>query len=145
MVIVRTFIVSNFLTSVRLYLFTSNSTSFHPQILLKTLILWILPLALGQPFLRAYLLAEHGRCEHVDDMFRNTRTTLTHRVVNFLAWNMPYHAEHHAFPSVPFHRLPQLHQMTRNYLKVCENGYWRFNREYMANTQDARNTQSRTE
>ncbi len=108
-------------------------------------ILWILPLALGQPFLRAYLLAEHGRCEHVDDMFRNTRTTLTHRVVNFLAWNMPYHAEHHAFPSVPFHRLPQLHQMTRNYLKVCENGYWRFNREYMATTQDARNTQSRSE
>jgi len=36
----------------------------------------------------------------------NTRTTLTTRVVRFLAWNMPYHAEHHAMPSVPFHKLP---------------------------------------
>lgn len=45
-------------------------------------------------------------------MFLNTRTTLTTRVVRFLAWNMPYHAEHHAMPSVPFHKLPVLHDMT---------------------------------
>lgn len=103
--------------------------------------LWILPLILGQPFLRAYLLAEHGHCEHVDDMFRNTRTTLTHRIVYFLAWNMPYHAEHHAYPSVPFHRLPQLHQMTRKYLGECENGYYKFNREFVA--ENRANVQSR--
>ena len=94
-------------------------------------LIWIAPLIFGQPFLRAYLLAEHGHCDHVDDMFRNTRTTLTHRIVYFLAWNMPYHAEHHTYPSVPFHRLPLLHQLTSEYLQVCENGYWNFNREYL--------------
>ena len=95
------------------------------------LLLWLIPLLLGQPFLRAYLLAEHAHCDHVDDMFRNTRTTLTNRILYRLAWNMPYHAEHHAFPSVPFHHLPQLHQLTEQYLKVCENGYWTFNRGYL--------------
>lgn len=97
------------------------------------LLLWLVPLLLGQPFLRAYLLAEHAHCDHVDDMFRNTRTTLTNRLLYRLAWNMPYHAEHHAFPSVPFHRLPELHHLTQQYLKVCEKGYWTFNRQYLQN------------
>ena len=37
--------------------------------------LWLLPLMLGQPFLRLYLLAEHTGCPHVPDMLRNTSTT----------------------------------------------------------------------
>jgi fatty acid desaturase len=27
-----------------------------------------------------------------------------------LMWNMPFHAEHHAYPAVPFHALPRLHE-----------------------------------
>lgn len=68
---------------------------------------WMLPLVLGQPFLRAYLLAKHGLCPQVANMFENTHTTFTNRVIRFLAWNMPYHAEHHAYPAVPFYKLPQ--------------------------------------
>lgn len=94
--------------------------------------LWLIPLLLGQPFLRAYLLAEHAHCDHADDMFRNTRTTLTNRLLYRLAWNMPYHAEHHAFPSVPFYRLPELHELTQQHLQVCEDGYWNFNRRYFS-------------
>ncbi len=97
----------------------------------QLVLLWLLPLLLGQPFLRAYLLAEHAHCDHVDDMFRNTRTTLTNRLLYRLAWNMPYHAEHHSFPSVPFHQLPELHKLTRSYLQVCEKGYCKFNRRYL--------------
>ena len=67
---------------------------------------WIIPALLGQPFLRLYLLAEHGCCAFVANMFENSRTTFTGPLVRFLAWNMPYHAEHHAFPTVPFYRLP---------------------------------------
>ena len=78
--------------------------------------LWIVPLILGFPVLRLYLLAEHGRCPEVEDMFLNTRSTLTTRIVRFVAWNMPYHAEHHAMPSVPFHQLPILHDMTAAHL-----------------------------
>ena len=91
---------------------------------------WILPLLLGQPFLRLYLLAEHGRCAHVANMLENSRTTFTNGVVRRLAWNMPYHAEHHAYPTVPFYKLPDLHKLTARHLVVTENGYGRFHARY---------------
>jgi fatty acid desaturase len=30
-------------------------------------------------------------------------------VSRFIYWNMNYHVEHHMFPMVPYHRLPELH------------------------------------
>ncbi len=92
--------------------------------------LWVLPMLLGQPALRAYLLAEHGLCPPVANMLENSRTTLTGRVVRFLAWNMPFHAEHHAFPAVPFHALPRLHTLLKEDLKSVSPGYVNFNRAY---------------
>lgn len=68
----------------------------------------------------------------VADMFANSRTTFTTAAVRWIAWNMPYHAEHHAFPAVPFHRLPQLHRLTRPHLKTTETGYARFAARYAA-------------
>jgi fatty acid desaturase len=94
--------------------------------------LWIIPALLGQPFLRLYLLAEHGRCAFCANMLENSRTTFTNRLVRRLAWNMPYHAEHHSYPSVPFHRLPELHRHMRDYLRVTEDGYVRFHAKYCA-------------
>ena len=38
---------------------------------------WLLPLLIGFPLLRMYLLAEHGLCPTVTNMFDNTRTTFT--------------------------------------------------------------------
>ena len=73
--------------------------------------IWIFPLFLGQPFLRFYLLAEHGLCPKVTNIFENTRTTLTNRDVRFVAWNIPYHTERHTYPTVPFHKLPDLHEI----------------------------------
>ncbi len=102
--------------------FTANSTIL--------LWIWIVPAVLGQPFLRLYLLAEHGRCALAANMFENTRTTLTNRVVRFIAWNMPYHAEHHAYPSVPFHKLPDMHRQTRQHLAALSSGYTEFHRNY---------------
>jgi fatty acid desaturase len=93
---------------------------------------WMLPVVVGMPALRLYVLAEHGRCAYVADMFENTRTTLTNRLLRGLAWNMPYHAEHHAFPNVPFHRLPELHALAVPELGVVERGYRRFHRGYLA-------------
>ncbi len=84
---------------------------------------WVIPVLLGQPFLRAYLLAEHWDCPLVANMRLNTRTTLTNGPVRFLAWNMPYHAEHHSYPSVPFHALPRLHALMRDELGVVSPGY----------------------
>ena len=94
--------------------------------------LWLIPVLLGQPFLRLYLLAEHGDCPHVANMLENTRTTFTNRMLRFLAWNMPYHVEHHAYPAVPFHALPALHQHLRAHLHVTAPGYASFTRAYLA-------------
>lgn len=93
---------------------------------------WIVPLLLGQPFLRLYLLAEHGACPFVEDMFLNTRTTFTTRVTRFVAWNMPYHAEHHTYPMVPFHNLPALHREMKAHLGVTAEGYGAFTKGYLA-------------
>ena len=92
---------------------------------------WLLPVVLGQPVLRLYLLAEHGDCPQVADMFANTRTTFTTALVRFLAWNMPYHTEHHVFPAVPFHLLPDLHRKMRAELRVTSAGYAAFTRQYL--------------
>jgi fatty acid desaturase len=93
---------------------------------------WIVPALLGQPFLRLFLLAEHTNCPHVDNMFENTRTTFTTRLVRLVAWNMPFHAEHHALPTVPFYKLPELHEAVRAHLKTTADGYARFNAELVS-------------
>ena len=94
--------------------------------------IWIVPLLLGQPFLRFYLLAEHGLCPTVVNMFENTRTTFTNRVVRFVAWNMPYHTEHHTYPTVPFHKLPDLHEIIQRELIHTEPTYTAFTVKYIA-------------
>ena len=90
---------------------------------------WILPALLGQPFLRLYLMAEHSDCDLGVNMLENSRTTYASPVINFLAWNMPYHAEHHYLASVPFHALPALHAYTGQSVKFRGNGYWRVLRD----------------
>ena len=92
---------------------------------------WVLPCLIGQPVLRLYLLAEHGRCAFVANMLENTRTTVTNRAVRFLAWNMPYHVEHHSLPQVPFHQLPALHEHMKGHHRVTADGYARFTAEYV--------------
>ena len=87
------------------------------------LLVWIAPWILGQAFLRPYLLAEHTACAVTRDCLENTRTTLTVPVVRLFAWNMPYHAEHHAYPAVPFHALPALHAHVRGRIEHLEPGY----------------------
>jgi fatty acid desaturase len=70
---------------------------------------WLLPVALGQPLLRAILLAEHTGCSEDDNPLTNTRTTHTWFLVRFLMWDMPYHAEHHRYPALPFFALAPAH------------------------------------
>ena len=93
---------------------------------------WVLPSLLGQPFLRLFLLAEHSGCDLSDNMLQNSRTTYTAPLLNFLAWNMPYHAEHHYLASIPFHALPALHAWTGQHVKHKGSGYWQVNRHIVA-------------
>jgi fatty acid desaturase len=94
---------------------------------------WLLPLAVGQPILRLILLAEHTGCSKDNNPLTNTRTTLTWFPIKFMMWNMPYHAEHHLYPSIPFHSLPQAHQQLKEHFTVIDQGYLKVNRDIIAN------------
>jgi fatty acid desaturase len=78
---------------------------------------WLPVLLIGGPrlygsfMLQVYGLTQHaGLGENVLDHRLNTRTVKMCLVHRFLYWNMNYHVEHHMFPMVPYHRLPQLHE-----------------------------------
>ena len=71
---------------------------------------WLLPVALAQPLLRAILLAEHTGCSDDDNALTNTRTTHTMFPIRFLMWDMPFHAEHHRYPALPFFALAAAHR-----------------------------------
>jgi fatty acid desaturase len=87
------------------------------------LLLWVVPVLLCQPVLRAVLMAEHRGCPENDDRMANTRTTLASRAFGLLFWNANLHIEHHWAPGVPFHALPKLHVLLRPQLKSIEGSY----------------------
>jgi len=93
---------------------------------------WLLPLAVGQPLLRLVLMAEHGGCPFEPDGLRNTRTTLTIAPLRWLMWNMPYHAEHHLIPSLPFHAAPRAHALLAPHLATVAPGYLAVHRRFLA-------------
>ncbi len=70
---------------------------------------WLAPALLAQPLLRAFLIVEHTGCTHDANGLTNTRTTRASLPIRFLMWNMPFHAEHHLYPSIPFFQLPHAH------------------------------------
>ena len=91
---------------------------------------WIVPVMIGMVALRVFLLAEHTGCELTEDMRNNTRTMLTNSAVRLIVWNMNYHCEHHLFPSVPFHKLPRLHNHLTKSVFVVSSGYFDFHNRF---------------
>ena len=55
------------------------------------------------------ILQHAGLAEDVVDHRLNSRTVYMNPISRFIYWNMNYHVEHHMFPMVPYHRLPELH------------------------------------
>jgi fatty acid desaturase len=112
-------------TEARLYLL-SYGLLFAGSVALQSwalLLTWIVPLLIGQFFLRPYLFTEHTGCGTARSAFDNTRTTYTNGLLRWFAWNMPYHVEHHAYPSVPFHALPRLNALVGARIAHSEQGY----------------------
>lgn len=71
---------------------------------------WLAPLLLTKFVQQMQNTIEHLGLSHEQNILVNTRTTRTNAVMRWLGWNMQYHTAHHAFPGVPFHRLPVLHR-----------------------------------
>jgi fatty acid desaturase len=72
------------------------------------IVYWLAPMLLTKPAHQLQNLIEHVGLPHSGDIFENTRSTRTNAVMRWLCWNMQYHTAHHAYPSVPFHRLKTL-------------------------------------
>ena len=69
-----------------------------------------LPTLYGRWLALLFGVSQHaGLAENVLDHRLNARTILMNPVFRFVYWNMNYHVEHHMFPMVPYHALPQLH------------------------------------
>lgn len=92
---------------------------------------WAVPAVMGSWALRGYLLAEHTLLPFTEDMLINTRTTRSSAVVRWIAWQMPYHCEHHTFPTIPFHRLKAAHGRMKDRLGATSPGYLAFNAAYV--------------
>jgi fatty acid desaturase len=71
--------------------------------------------------------------EHHDvtegSVWTNARSIVTHPLIEFLWSNVNYHLEHHLYPSVPYHALPELRRaLTADYRahqSNVQNGYGR--------------------
>lgn len=64
------------------------------------------------------LLQHGGLAENVIDHRLNSRTVYMNPISRFIYWNMNYHVEHHMFPMVPYHRLPELHEAIKHDLPL---------------------------
>jgi fatty acid desaturase len=71
---------------------------------------WLAPMLLTKFAHQLQNLIEHVGLPHNDDIFANTRSTRTNALMRWMCWQMQYHTAHHAFPSVPFFRLRELHR-----------------------------------
>ncbi len=77
------------------------------------------------------LLQHGGLADNVIDHRLNSRTVHMNPVSRFIYWNMNYHVEHHMFPMVPYHRLPDLHERIRHDLPAPSPSIWAAYREML--------------
>jgi fatty acid desaturase len=77
------------------------------------LMYWVIPLFTWLLFIfRIRSIAEHSAIEGRTHVYAQTRTTVIPLLERIFVGpkNVSYHLEHHFFPSVPFYRLPALHE-----------------------------------
>ncbi len=84
---------------------------------------WVLPVVLGEPVMRAIRMTEHVGRPMVKSMKTNTRSNKVSWPMQFLCWNMNFHAEHHYAASVPFYALPALNEKLKDYIYTEPHGY----------------------
>lgn len=75
------------------------------------------------------VLQHAGLAENVLDHRLNSRTVYMNPISRFIYWNMNYHVEHHMYPMVPYHRLPELHEMIKDDLPRPNSSIWQAYKE----------------
>ena len=75
------------------------------------------------------VLQHAALADNVIDHRLNSRTVYMNPISRFIYWNMNYHVEHHMYPMVPFHRLPELHERIKDDLPAPNSSIWHAYRE----------------
>lgn len=88
---------------------------------LPTMVYLLGAVLFGHLMLALYLVTEHNGLPHDASIFGRTRTTRAKGWMRFVMWNMPYHTEHHAYPAIPWHALPQAHTILKEHLQILPN------------------------
>ena len=95
-------------------------------------LLWyiILPRLIAAPVMLLFTLIQHVELQEDSwSVIDSTRSFRTSHLGRFLYMNMNNHIEHHLYPQVPFHALPELHQAIRDQLPEPDPGFFRTNWE----------------
>lgn len=78
---------------------------------------WLIAAAwLAQIIEALWVAAEHTGLPQTGSILERTRTVQSSPFVRWWIWNMNYHAEHHAWPGIPWYRLPATHEKIENKL-----------------------------
>lgn len=90
----------------------------------------ILPSFYGAFLVLVFGMTQHlGLKEDVLDHRLNSRTVYMNPLFRYLYWNMNYHVEHHMFPMVPYHALPELHNEMKTDCPAPRRSLWEAYRE----------------
>ncbi|KAL3944370.1 MAG: hypothetical protein SGBAC_001574 [Bacillariaceae sp.] len=81
---------------------------------------WIAPCIIGYCPIHFIRNAEHADCDRVTNQLHSTRTVESTFIMRWLLWETNFHAEHHAYPMVPFFNLPVLHDLLDEHIKHNE-------------------------
>ncbi len=93
----------------------------------------LLPRIIGGPVMLLYTLIQHVEMEeNQPSILHSTRSFRTNGISRFLYMNMNHHIEHHLYPMVPFHALPELSAALSDQLPRPDPGMIRTNLEVLA-------------
>ena len=95
---------------------------------------WFLaiPRILGAPAMLLFTLIQHVELqENSPSILESTRSFRTNRLGRFLYMNMNNHVEHHLYPQVPFHALPDLAAAVKDQVPEPDPGFFRTNWEVL--------------
>ena len=88
------------------------------------LYLIVIPRVLGGPIMNAFILMQHVEmAENQPNIVQSTRSFRTNWFFQFLYFNMNHHIEHHLYPTVPFHALPELSSKLGDQLPAPDPGF----------------------
>ncbi len=96
---------------------------------------WLIPMMFINVMVNIRGMSQHTLLENSSSPILGTRTILTVPIVRFFMCNENYHLEHHLYPGIPWHHLPQTHSILRASLQVAGAPYIRsyaaFVREFL--------------